>query len=245
MGIDSIARHAPHSALFFIGWILYILGIETSTKVCGAAIVDDGTWIAHNQTNLKNIHASILVDLVQAAFHQTSISATDLTAIGVSIGPGSFTGLRIGLSVAKGLALGANVPIVTVPTLDALAHHAPVRDGIVAAVLKSRADEYYYAQYKRHNFRNELVLAPHILKTTELIDALPADSLLIGHTAEFQNHAALRDKIQCAPEGSAAPSASSVALLGRQKYIAGDLAEYETVEPMYFQDFIAGKPKAL
>jgi tRNA threonylcarbamoyladenosine biosynthesis protein TsaB len=222
---------------------VYILGIETSTQICGAALVNANTWLAHNQTNLKNMHASILVDLINAVLRQAAMSATDLAAIAVSIGPGSFTGLRIGLSVAKGIALGANVPIVTVPTLDALAFHAPVRDGTVAAVLKSRADEYYYAQYKRRNFCNELLLTPQILKTAEILAALPNDSLLIGHTADFQNHAALRDRIYFAPAASAAASALSVALLGRQKFMDDELAEYETVEPMYFQDFIAGKPK--
>jgi len=222
---------------------LYILGIETSTKICGVALLKDDTWVADYHLNQKNVHASQITKLIEAVLNHGRIEASELSAIAVSIGPGSFTGLRIGLSVAKGLALGSDTPIVAVPTFDALAYQAPVESGIVCPVLKSRSFEYFFAIYERHHFINTCVQEPQLVLTENIKDVLPAGAMLLGQTDELQMDESLKRMVTFAPQELIKPSALSVALLGLYKFKSGDITAFETLEPTYFQEFIAGKPK--
>jgi tRNA threonylcarbamoyladenosine biosynthesis protein TsaB len=107
-----------------------VLGIETATGVCGAALAVNGVIAAVEEIDRQKIHAEKLVSLVTAVLRAGGITPRDLDGIAVSIGPGSFTGLRIGLSAAKGLAYATGVPLLAVPTLEALANRAE-RDGIL------------------------------------------------------------------------------------------------------------------
>ncbi len=220
-----------------------ILGIETSTRICGAALINENGWIADYHLNQKNVHASKLTDLVDAVLFQGAITISDLAAIAVSIGPGSFTGLRIGLSMAKGLALGANIPLVAVPTFDALAGQAPVESGVVCPVLKSRSFEYFYGVYERRNFINTKVLDPQLVLTEHIAESLPKGAMIVGQVDELEQDESLKKLYTFAPSELAKPSALRVARLGLQKFQADEIAPFETLEPTYFQEFIAGKPK--
>lgn len=101
-----------------------ILAIETATDVCGVALVHRGMCIAQRVVGGKNIHSERLMVLVDEVLREACVEMSALDAVAVSIGPGSFTGLRIGLSAAKGLAYARSLPLVPVPTLDALAYEA-------------------------------------------------------------------------------------------------------------------------
>jgi tRNA threonylcarbamoyl adenosine modification protein YeaZ len=101
-----------------------ILAIETATELCGVALVDRHTCIASRTVVEKNIHSERLMVLVDEVLREAGIAVGALSGIAVSIGPGSFTGLRIGLSAAKGLAYARSLPLLAVPTLDALAYEA-------------------------------------------------------------------------------------------------------------------------
>ncbi len=131
-----------------------ILGIETATAVCGAAIARDGRIVAETHLLAPKSHSERLLLLVDEVLRSAHVEVSSLDAIACSIGPGSFTGLRIGLSVAKGLAFGTRAAIVPVPTLEALAERA-VADGRVApgamvlAAIDARRDEVYAALYRR------------------------------------------------------------------------------------------------
>lgn len=220
-----------------------ILGIETSTRICGAALIDENGWIADYHLNQKNVHASKLTNIIETVLQQGGITVSELSAIAVSIGPGSFTGLRIGLSMAKGLALGGKIPVVAVPTFDALAGQAPVESGLICPVLKSRSFEYFYGVYERQNFMNTKKQEPQLVLTENIAKVLPIGAMIIGHIEELEQDESLKNIYKFAPQELAKPSALSVARLGLQKFKADDIASFETLEPMYFQDFIAGKPK--
>lgn len=222
---------------------MYILGIETSTQICGVALVKNDNWIADYHLNQKNVHAAKLTGLVDVVLQQGGIEMSDLSAIAVSIGPGSFTGLRIGLSLAKGLALGSDVPVVAVPTFDALAHQAPIKSGTICPVLKSRSFEYFYAIYERQNFINTIIQEPQLVLAENIADVLPDGAFVVGQIDELLQEQSLSDRYTFLPKEMVKPSALSIARLGLQKYKTGEITEFETVEPMYFQEFIAGKPK--
>ena len=222
---------------------MHLLAIETSTQICAAALAENGRLLAEHRINIKNVHAARLFSVIHSVLDSASFKQNNLNGIAVSIGPGSFTGLRIGLSAAKGLAFGLNIPLVAVPTLQALARNAPIRNGHVCAVLQSRIDEYYAAVYRRDNYNDSLERETRIYSRQELVQIVPNDACLIGHTSRLQEIAELKSRCFFAPPAANHLSAFVVAQIGGQKLINGDIATLETVEPRYYQQFIAGKPK--
>lgn len=196
--------------------------------------------LAEYRLNSVNAHAAALVPMLAAMLKQLNIAITQMSAIAVSGGPGSFTGLRIGFSTAKGIALGSAIPLITVPTLAALAGEAPCQNGIICPLLKSRAHEYYYAVYQRENYLDSLLQAPQLVSAENIASTLPEGALLIGHTEEICRQSGIEEKFVCAPAHFSLPTAFSIARWGYQKLMAGDILP-ETVEPMYLQEFIAGR----
>ena len=106
-----------------------ILNLETSTQICSVAIAKDGNCIASEQTNEKNSHAANLTILISKVMEKAGTDVNRLDAVAVSKGPGSYTGLRIGVSTAKGMAYASGIPLIAVPTLQALALGAAGRIG--------------------------------------------------------------------------------------------------------------------
>src|SRR5512140_88234 len=131
-----------------------VLGIETATVVCGAAVSVDGRLVAEEALEEHAVHAEKLLTLIDAVCVRAGETIGSLDGIAVSAGPGSFTGLRIGLSAAKGLVFASGKPLVAVPTLEALALRA-VDDAVaqecdeILAVLDARRDEVYWQRFTR------------------------------------------------------------------------------------------------
>lgn len=121
-----------------------ILSIETSTAVCSVAVHLDGTLAALVEINEPGAHSERLMGLIEEVMEKAAITYIDLDAIAVSEGPGSYTGLRIGVSTAKGLALGLSKPLIAVNTLQALASASPAKPGeLIIPVLDARRMEVY------------------------------------------------------------------------------------------------------
>ena len=121
-----------------------ILSIETSTSVCSLAIHEKGQLVSLVELDEPGVHAEKIILLVEEAMSQASLSFGDLDAIAVSEGPGSYTGLRIGVSTAKGLAYGLNIPLIGINTLQGLASSIELGEGqIVIAGLDARRMEVY------------------------------------------------------------------------------------------------------
>jgi tRNA threonylcarbamoyladenosine biosynthesis protein TsaB len=217
-----------------------ILAIETATQVCAVALVNGDEFIGEYRLNIKNVHVRTLCEAIDRLLTDTNVVVEQLDGIAVSIGPGSFTGLRIGLSTAKGLALAQNTALVTVATLDALALQAPVEKGSICALLRARADEHYCALYHRTNFTDIPLEPAAILKTDELEDYIPDDTMVIGNIPQsFRAKAA--KKVQFAPLHLCYADAYSIARLGLKALLQGETADIDTAEPLYLQEFIAGK----
>ena len=114
-----------------------ILAIDTSTRLAGVSIYDGSQVLAEMIWTSQDYHTVELAPMLEKAMHTAGVQMSDLSALGVAIGPGSFTGLRIGLALAKGIALGSRLPLVVVPTLDFLAAAQPVVDLPMAVVLRA------------------------------------------------------------------------------------------------------------
>ncbi|MBI2359554.1 MAG: tRNA (adenosine(37)-N6)-threonylcarbamoyltransferase complex dimerization subunit type 1 TsaB [Deltaproteobacteria bacterium] len=144
-----------------------VLGIDTATATASVALVERGGLVGEavypNGTEAdrgkirreKPNHAEIVLPLIEQLLHSTGLCLADISALAVSIGPGSFTGLRIGLSTVKGLAYGWAIPVVGVPTLEAVAARAAKWEGLICPILDARKKEVYAALFRRMSGRLE------------------------------------------------------------------------------------------
>jgi tRNA threonylcarbamoyladenosine biosynthesis protein TsaB len=146
---------------------MIILGIDTATAAASVALVEDAKLIGEeissrsaasgNGAAHRGNHAETLLPLIDRLLVKSGLALTDISAFAVAIGPGSFTGLRIGLSTVKGLAYGSEVPVVGVPTLEAVAARVNDREGFICPFLDARKKEVYAALFHREGERLERV----------------------------------------------------------------------------------------
>jgi tRNA threonylcarbamoyladenosine biosynthesis protein TsaB len=128
--------------------MIYILNIETSTKNCSVSIAQNGENIAIKEmANEGYSHAEFLHVFIEKLLEENGLKTKDLHAIAVSQGPGSYTGLRIGVSAAKGLCFAVDIPLIAVETLTVLAHQVNVANGLIIPMIDARRMEVYCAIY--------------------------------------------------------------------------------------------------
>jgi tRNA threonylcarbamoyladenosine biosynthesis protein TsaB len=220
-----------------------VLGIETATSVCGAAVWENGSLAALEEVDAMRVHAERLLPLIDAALRTAGRTPASLDAIAVSIGPGSFTGLRIGLSVAKGLVLATGVSLVAVPTLEALASRssrARRADGLVLAVLDARRDEVYCQLFEASGGSVTPVWEPRDLAVDRLVEELGDRRVLItgdGRSKLMARAAGAAVRLEEADAGSASCSAADVARLGEALAVAGVTEDPALLEPRYIKEF--------
>ncbi len=164
--------------------IVPILGIETSGEVCGVAVYFDEKKFAEISLNIKNIHSEKILEIISKILDLCNISLNDIASIAVSAGPGSFTGLRIGMSVAKGLAFGADKPIIPVPTFDALAYQivntSPVEKNF-AICSKVNNEEIYIGKYSGQEKIYKIIEDIKVAEKVNLIKEMNGIDLMYGN----------------------------------------------------------------
>ena len=215
---------------------MLVLGIDTATERLGLAIARGEQAIAELELDVGRRHAEQLARGLDGLLSDAGLGAPDLDLIAVSIGPGSFTGLRIGLAFAKGLAMALRKPIVGVPTLDVLARGAEPWIGPVVACLDARRGEVYFSTYELAPGRME-ALDPSAAvgsaeRVTERMRALGRRVLLVGSGADLIPVAAGQDIVR-APRRLGWPRAGLVAALGGERFANGAHEEPDHVEPIY------------
>ncbi|WP_420453972.1 tRNA (adenosine(37)-N6)-threonylcarbamoyltransferase complex dimerization subunit type 1 TsaB [Rubrivirga sp.] len=202
------------------------LGLDTATDVCAVALLDGDRVLFEATLDVPRSHGRRLAPLVAQAFEHTDRTPADLGLVAVSAGPGSYTGLRIGMSTAKGLALATGADVVAVPTLRALAA-TPGLDGPVAVFLPSRRGEVYAAVYDR----GEPVREPSALALDAVADWLPADLAGLGGPGADR----LADVRPDLARLGLRPSAVVVARLGRQRLRVSGADDVAALEPLYLK----------
>jgi len=229
-----------------------ILGIETATTICSVGIAAGEQIIAELRFNIKNIHAEILADSLAQLLRLAGIPLQRIEAFAVSIGPGSFTGLRIGLATAKGLAFTGNKPLVTVSTLLAQAaacSHCSVnsKQWSVVPVIKARQGEVYTARF-RHEWPAPIAESDEILiGAGKFSHWLKKPATLCGNgVAMLQAQGVLENLsgVAIVPEAGAMLGGGIVARLGAIKLAAGEVADLAALEPRYLQEFEIGPRKS-
>lgn len=221
-----------------------VLGIETTTLVCAAAVVENDKIISEKSFTEPHKHSEKIISIINEVVN----IAGSFDAIAVSIGPGSFTGLRIGVSTAKGLAYSTGKPVVAVSTLEALAYNAVINrasdeNEIIAALIDARRDEFYTALYNIRGNEMKVILKPQALRFNELLSKLPPSNVaFVGDgVPKFQQLIEANNydsgNLKFYTDSINFCSASSVAFVGEKLLKSGVTENITELEPVYIKDF--------
>lgn len=215
-----------------------VVGIETSTLVGGIALLDDDTLVTEYTLNVAPTHSERLLAALDRTLAATRWGLDEVDGLAVAVGPGSFTGLRIGVATAKGLALATGKPLVGVPTLDALARTLPFARHPVCPILDAKKGEVYASLYRTDEGEVERLWGYLALTPGELCRRLDGPVIFVGDgVAAFQELLAreLGADALFAPPSRRLPSAAAVAELGLRALRAGQAHDPAALAPLYIR----------
>ena len=214
----------------------YILNIETATKNCSVALAKEGKTILCKEIAEEGYsHAERLHVFIEEIIKEAGITFQDLSAVAVSQGPGSYTGLRIGVSAAKGLCFALDIPLIAVDTLQVLASQATVSDGLVIPMLDARRMEVYSAIFNS-NFEKIRAVEAEIITEDSFLD-FQEILYFVGDCAE-KCKAVLTKQNYVFLEEIKYPSAKEMSFLSFGKYKKNDTVDVAYFEPYYLKDFL-------
>lgn len=222
-----------------------ILQIETATQVCSAAIAVNGETIALKELAAQNIHAGSLTLFIDEVIKQAGITYASLDAVAVSKGPGSYTGLRIGVSTAKGICFAAEKPLIAVDTLKMMAkgflESNPSYTGLICPMIDARRMEVFTALYDIH-LQEVLPVAAKIIDEHSYQQELAANAItFIGDGAMKCSASILSPNASFS--GLNFNSATNMSALAYQLYSSRDFVDVAYFEPYYLKDFVITAPK--
>ena len=225
--------------------MIYILNIETATKNCSVSLAKNGETVLCRETAEQGYsHAEKLHVFIEEILKETGVSVQDLKAIAVSKGPGSYTGLRIGVSAAKGLCYALNIPLISVDTLKLLAKQAlnviNYDGGYIVPMIDARRMEVYSGVYDGANKRISDVRAEIVTENSYV--QCPEPLYFVGDCQEKCKTVMKGFNFHFLSE-IVFPSANEMSVLSFEKFITNDFEDVAYFEPFYLKDFLITKPK--
>ncbi|MFQ2383484.1 tRNA (adenosine(37)-N6)-threonylcarbamoyltransferase complex dimerization subunit type 1 TsaB [Aeromonas dhakensis] len=224
---------------------LKILAVDTATEACSTALLV-GEKVFSRWEEAPRDHTRKILPMVQAVLDEAGITLDELDAIAFGRGPGSFTGVRIGIGVAQGLALGAGVPLIGISTLAAMAQGAHRLDGAerVLTAIDARMDEVYFGHYELIDGRIQLVGEEVVSGPAALVASrgtLPGSFTRVGTGFETYGEtlAALADELVASQVRF--PAAEDMLPLARSAWLAGEAVAVEQATPVYLRDKVTWK----
>lgn len=222
-----------------------ILGIETSTTVCSVALVQNGQTLAIEKLFLEKSHSTLLTLVIENLLSHTDKQMSDLSAVAVAKGPGSYTGLRIGVSTAKGLCYALGIPLIGVNTLLAMVAEVSafnVNEALLCPMLDARRMEVYTALYT-HDLQEKEATKALILDETSFQETLATHRVLFFGNGAAKFESLVKQNTNACFIEEVSPSAELVAKLAFKPYDKNEFEDVAYFEPFYLKDFIATKPK--
>lgn len=215
-----------------------LLALETSSDLEGVAVLADNRILVNCQLRVQAGHSQKLLSLIDRSLSQAGLGIEDIDCLAVSLGPGSFTGLRIGLATAKGICLAQGIPLVGIPTLDGLALGGSLSSFPVCPLLDARREEVYAALYGREKGSLERKTPWLVLGIGELAAHIEGKTLFFGEGARVYREKLkkeLGEKIVFAPEVWDEPSPVNIALLAKDRFEVEGGADLDDIEPLYLR----------
>jgi tRNA threonylcarbamoyladenosine biosynthesis protein TsaB len=213
-----------------------ILALDTATQSCSVAIVDDGVLLIEIATGIDQTHSRHLLDLIMSAVGIVGLKISDLDGFAVTIGPGSFTGLRIGISTIKGLAFASGKPTVGISSLTTLAWQCAQSRSLICAMLDARKHEVYYCRYRFQGDKLNKEEEEQVASPKQALRGIGEPCIFVGSGAQIYH------EIISAEMGEygffASPSqhmirASSVAYLSLNRFEQQDTDDFTSLAPLY------------
>ena len=214
----------------------YILNIETATKNCSVALAQEGKIILCKEIAEEGYsHAERLHVFIEEIIQEAGITFQDLTAIAVSQGPGSYTGLRIGVSAAKGLCFALNIPLIAVDTLQVLASQASISEGVIIPMLDARRMEVYSAIFNPNLVKQREIQAEVITEAS--FETISEPVYFVGDCAEKCQSVLVKPNFVFLKEIKF-PSSKEMCTISFAKFQQSDFVDVAYFEPYYLKDFM-------
>lgn len=224
-----------------------ILSIETSATVCSAALHQGGTLIRLSEVFIDKSHSQVLVPMVQELLKSSGMNFRDLTAVAVSKGPGSYTGLRIGVSTAKGICYALDIPLIGIGTLEGLARQYPAKQEeknlIICPMLDARRMEVYTLLCRTDGTVVEPAHAK-IINAESFHDYLSSVILVFIGPGSGKCKAILENHPNSRVVTGYEPSAKTIGELALIRYLKGEFENTASFEPFYLKEFQTTVPKS-
>lgn len=224
----------------------YLLSIETATTTCSVALHQEDQLLAVQDFHLEKSHSSILHPLIHDMMQYCEVDRQELAAVVISMGPGSYTGLRIGTSAAKGLCFSLDIPLIAINTLEAMAFSVQkynLRKALLCPMLDARRME-VYCQIRNAEGREIMETQPVIVDENSFVSYLKENEVWFFGNGSTKCKSMLLSSSETAYfiEGIE-PSAVAVGALGWQKYVSEQFENLAYFVPYYLKEFRTTKPK--
>ncbi|WP_028309731.1 tRNA (adenosine(37)-N6)-threonylcarbamoyltransferase complex dimerization subunit type 1 TsaB [Desulfitibacter alkalitolerans] len=217
---------------------MIVLGIDSSTQVNTIALLQDGQLLCEAILNTRKNHSQRLMPMIDILLKEAGLTIENVDGVAVSSGPGSFTGLRIGMTTGKALAWSRNKPLVGIPSLDGVAFNAQGVTGTICPILNAKRNEVYTALYKMVKGELQRISDYMAVEPLELIKRLQNQSqvtLLGDGIEEFISIFAenLGDRLAVPSSANRLPRASHIAYLGWRRLLKGEADDVINLVPLY------------
>lgn len=227
-----------------------ILGIETATSICSVSLIRDGKLVAIRESEGAKEHSATLTGFISEVFSEAALTYRQADAIAVSMGPGSYTGLRIGVSTAKGLCYAIDKPIIAIDTLKSLAWQAlqqcrpesrNMENILLCPMIDARRMEVYTALFDSDLQVVQAVDA--VVVSTELFSAYAEKEIIYFGDGASKCVSLLDTMSNFTFLDAITLSGEAICMLAADEFEKNNFADVAYCEPFYFKDFIAGKPR--
>ncbi len=215
-----------------------VLGVDTSTMTAGVGIIEEDEVLVDLKFDVKITYSEVLLSTIDLALKTVGLKVNDIDGFAISIGPGSFTGLRIGLSTVKGLCFASGKPLASVSSLDALASLSLYCQYPVAPLLDARKDQVYVALYDTSEGKLKRESEYLVIAIEDLVKKISKKTLFVGPGARLYQKELidlLGEKACFATGEQSVPSGASVARIGLSKLIGGQTEDITDLEPLYIR----------
>lgn len=228
-----------------------ILHIETATDVCSVALARDGVLLSLKESSIRNSHASVITQFIDEAIKSANLELNAIDAVAVSKGPGSYTGLRIGVATAKGLCYALDKPMIAIPTLQAMAcgiqnSEFRIQNSefkiLFCPMIDARRMEVYYAIYDI-NGKEVRETRAEIIGEDSLSDLLSDHTIIFGGDGSTKCREVLKSQKNAIFLDHFEASAQFMISLAEDKFNGKEFEDLAYFEPYYLKDFIAGKAR--